>query len=133
MPSLLVAHHRPGFYFRVHRGGRGPGRDTIERAERGPEAMTVAEIDGLLYLPHRARRDLTRALRIPALSQGWQGSFRDLLDQAPRRRRGTALAWEGLRKLRVTALDRESDERDLGPARARPTASRPCPRSRASS
>jgi ferredoxin-NADP reductase/MOSC domain-containing protein YiiM len=108
MPALLVAHHRPGFYFRVIEEGTVQAGDTIERAERGPEAMTVAEIDGLLYLPHKARRDLTRALRIPALSQGWQGSFRDLLDQAAD---GAAakLAWEGLRKLRVMALDRESE------------------------
>jgi ferredoxin-NADP reductase/MOSC domain-containing protein YiiM/ferredoxin len=108
MPSLLVAHHRPGFYFRVIEEGTVQAGDTIERAERDPEAMTVAEIDGLLYLPNRARRDLTRALRIPALSQGWQGSFRDLLDQATGGA-SAALAWEGLRKLRVTALDRESE------------------------
>src|ERR1700723_3488838 len=94
--------------FRVSEEGTVQAGDTIERAERGPEAMTVAEIDGLLYLPHKARRDLTRALRIPALSQGWQGSFRDLLDQAPHGA-ATALAWEGLRKLRVTALDRETE------------------------
>jgi ferredoxin-NADP reductase/MOSC domain-containing protein YiiM len=108
MPSLLVGHHRPGFYFRVIEEGTVEAGDTIERAERGPEALTVAEIDGLLYLPNKSRRDLTRALRIPALSEGWQGSFRDLLDQAPDG--GTAkLAWEGLRKLRVVALDRESE------------------------
>jgi ferredoxin-NADP reductase/MOSC domain-containing protein YiiM/ferredoxin len=108
MPSLLVAHHRPGFYFRVIEEGKVEAGDAIERAGRGPEAMTVAEIDGLLYLPHKARRDLERALRIPALSPGWQGSFRDLLDQA---QEGAAAkpAWEGLRKLRVTALDRESE------------------------
>jgi ferredoxin-NADP reductase/MOSC domain-containing protein YiiM len=108
MPALLVGHHRPGFYFRVIEEGKVEAGDTIERAARGPEAMTVAEIDGLLYLPHKARRDLERALRIPALSPGWQGSFRDLLGQA--QDGGEArLAWEGLRKLRVTALDRESE------------------------
>jgi ferredoxin-NADP reductase/MOSC domain-containing protein YiiM/ferredoxin len=108
MPSLLVGHHRPGFYLRVIEEGTVEAGDTIERAERGPEAMTVAEIDALLYLPNKPRRDLTRALRIPALSEGWQGSFRDLLDQAPD---GEAArpAWPGLRRLRVTALDRESE------------------------
>ncbi len=108
MPSLLVGHHRPGFYFRVIEEGEVEAGDAIERAERGPEAMTVAEIDGLLYLPHKARRDLERALRIPALSQGWQGSFRDLLEQA-QDGGATKVAWEGLRKLRVAALDRESE------------------------
>jgi ferredoxin-NADP reductase/ferredoxin len=61
----------------------------------------------LLYLPGHARRDLVRALRIPALSEGWQGSFRELLEQA----RGGAVpepAWTGMRQLRVAAIDRES-------------------------
>src|SRR3954465_62991 len=82
MPALLVAHRRPGFYFRVLEEGEVGAGDAIERVERGPQAMTVAEIDGLLYLPGHARRDLERALRIPALSEGWQGSFRGLLEQA---------------------------------------------------
>ncbi len=108
MPSLLVAHHRPGFYLRVLEEGEVQAGDAVERIERGPEAMTVAEIDGLLYLPNRARRDLIRALRIPALSEGWQGSFRDLLGQAPDGG-PSELAWEGLRRLRVVAIDRESE------------------------
>ncbi|MGO9977297.1 MAG: MOSC domain-containing protein [Solirubrobacteraceae bacterium] len=108
MPSLLVAHHRPGFYLRVLEEGKVQAGDAVERVERGPEAMTVAEIDGLLYLPNRARRDLIRALRIPALSEGWQGSFRDLLGQAPDGG-PSELAWEGLRRLRVVAIDRESE------------------------
>ena len=58
MPSLLIGHHRPGFYFRVLEEGTVGAGDTIERVGRGPEAMTVAEIDGLLYLPKRAHRDL---------------------------------------------------------------------------
>jgi MOSC domain-containing protein YiiM len=108
MPSLLVAHRRPGFYLRVLEEGDVEAGDTVERVERGPEAMTVAEIDGLLYLPNHARRDLIRALRIPALSEGWQGSFRDLLEQAPDGE-AAKLAWQGLRRLRVTAIDRESE------------------------
>ncbi len=107
MPSLLVAHRRPGFYLRVLEEGEVEAGDSVERVQRGAEAMTVAEIDGLLYLPNRARRDLTRALRIPALSEGWRGSFRDLLEQAPG---GDAvpLAWAGLRRMRVVTIDHES-------------------------
>jgi ferredoxin-NADP reductase/MOSC domain-containing protein YiiM/ferredoxin len=107
MPSLLVAHRRPGFYFRVLEEGDVGAGDAIELVERGPEAMAVAEVDGLLYLPGHARRDLIRALRIPALSEGWQGSFRDLLEQGPD---GGAAepAWTGMRPLRVAAIDRES-------------------------
>jgi ferredoxin-NADP reductase/MOSC domain-containing protein YiiM/ferredoxin len=107
MPSLLVAHRRPGFYLRVLDEGEVGAGDAIERLERGPEAMTVAEVDALLYLPGHVRRDLIRALRIPALSEGWQGSFRELLEQAPD---GAVPepAWMGMRRMRVAAIDRES-------------------------
>jgi ferredoxin-NADP reductase/MOSC domain-containing protein YiiM len=107
MPALLVAHRRPGFYLRVLEEGEVGAGDAIERLEHGPEAMTVAEVDALLYLPGHGRRDLTRALRIPALSEGWQESFRELLEQAPG---GDAPepAWPGMRPMRVTAIDHES-------------------------
>ena len=107
MPALLVAHRRPGFYLRVLEEGEVGAGDAIERVERSPEDMTVAEVDALLYLPGHARRDLVRALRIPALSEGWQGSFRELLEQAPN---GAVPepAWTGMRQLRVAAIDRES-------------------------
>jgi ferredoxin-NADP reductase/MOSC domain-containing protein YiiM len=107
MPSLLVAHRRPGFYLRVLEEGEVGAGDAIERVERGPEAMTVAEVDGLLYLPGHARRDLVRALRIPALSEGWQGSFREMLEQAADGA-DAELAWTGMRPMRVVAIDRES-------------------------
>ncbi len=109
MPSLLVAHHRPGFYFRVIEEGEVQAGDEIRRLQTGPEELTVADVDGLLYLPNRSRRTLERALRIPALSKGWQGSFRELLDQAKHRSNARpATAWEGFVPLTVTAVHRES-------------------------
>ena len=45
--------------------------------------MTVADVDALLYLPGHPRQGLLRALRVPALSPGWQGSFRALLNEEP--------------------------------------------------
>jgi ferredoxin-NADP reductase/MOSC domain-containing protein YiiM len=108
MPSLVVAHRRPGFYFRVLEEGEVQAGDAIERVQRGPEGMTVARIDGLLYLPNRSRDDLVRALRIPALSEGWQGSFGEMLDGPAETTAAAPPAWPGLRKLRVVALDRES-------------------------
>ena len=112
MPSLLVAHHRPGFYFRVIEEGEVAAGDEIEQITSGPEQMTVAEIDALLYLPHRSPRSLARALRIPALSAGWQGSFRDLLEQADQAKAAadtsTAQLWPGFRQLRVAEIDAES-------------------------
>src|SRR4029077_4050574 len=79
IPALLVSHHRPGFYFRVLEEGEVQAGDEIFKIASGPEQMTVAEVHGLLFLPGHPRQQLLRALRIPALSRGWQASFRALL------------------------------------------------------
>src|SRR4249919_2485589 len=63
MPALLVSHHRPGFYFRVLREGPVQAGDEIVKVAAGPEAMTVAEVDALLYLPGHTREGVQRALR----------------------------------------------------------------------
>src|SRR5215472_15432725 len=112
MPALLVSHRRPGFYLRVLQEGTVQAGDEIEQVAKGPEAMTVAEIDALLYLPGRSHRSLIRALRIPALSQGWQGSFAELLGQEPGGGPGQpdAPAWAGFRPLRVRDIQPESAE-----------------------
>jgi ferredoxin-NADP reductase/MOSC domain-containing protein YiiM len=113
IPALLVSHHRPGFYFRVLEEGDVEAGDEIVKLADGPEQMTVAEVDALLYTPGHPRQQLLRALRIPALSPGWQGSFRDLLDGGPGNAGLTVAspppAWPGFRRLTVTGLERESD------------------------
>jgi ferredoxin-NADP reductase/MOSC domain-containing protein YiiM/ferredoxin len=115
IPALLVSHHRPGFYFRVIEEGEVQAGDTIIKLSSGPEQMTVADVDGLLYLPGHTRQGLLRALRIPALSPGWQGSFRALLNHEPGGgNAGLAVtspppAWPGFRRLTVTAITHESD------------------------
>ena len=63
MAALLVAHHRPGFYFRVLEEGEVSAGYEIVKVADGPERMTVAEIDALLYLPGHPRDQLERALR----------------------------------------------------------------------
>ena len=83
IPALLVSHRRPGFYFRVLEEGEVQAGDEILKVASGPEQMTVAEVDALLYLPGHPRQQLLRALRIPALSPGWQASFRALLEGEP--------------------------------------------------
>ncbi len=130
MPSLVVAHHRPGFYFRVLQEGRVQAGDPIERVQTGPEQLTVADADGLLYLPHKSRSGLQRALRIPALSEGWKGSFRALLEQAEEPAGPRAPAWAGFVPLTVTEVRRESDaivsftlESPMGMTDAAPSAS----------
>ena len=115
IPALLVSHRRPGFYFRVLEEGDVQAGDEIIKLSAGPEQMPVAEVDALLYLPGHGRQELLRALRIPALSPGWQASFRALLEQEPGS--GNAglgapsppPAWAGFRTLTVTAITHESD------------------------
>jgi ferredoxin-NADP reductase/MOSC domain-containing protein YiiM/ferredoxin len=115
MPALLVSHHRPGFYFRVLEEGEVGAGDEIVKVASGAEQMTVAEVDALLYLPGHPRQQLLRSLRIPALSPGWQASFRALLDSGPgggNAGLGAASpppAWLGFRTLITTAITRESD------------------------
>ncbi|MGW4772925.1 MOSC domain-containing protein [Nocardia sp. NPDC004278] len=109
MPALLVAQHRPGFYFRVITEGHVQAGDEIVRTRLGRHRMSVATIDALLYLPDRDTDQLRRAVDIPALSPGWQASFHDLLDAATRPPTtplpGTeSVGWPGFRTLRVSRV-----------------------------
>ena len=119
MAALLVAHHRPGFYFRVlQEGNVGAGDDIVKIAD-GSERITVADVDGLLYLPGHSREELQRALRVPALSEGWQGSFHAMLQQDSNSKTTAANpglayeeqapAWTGFRQMQVTRIHKESD------------------------
>ncbi len=81
MPSLLVSHHRPGFYFRVLEEGEVGAGDEITKVADEPERITVADIDALLYLPGHPRDQLQSAVRIPALSAGWKTSLHALAAQ----------------------------------------------------
>jgi ferredoxin-NADP reductase/MOSC domain-containing protein YiiM len=108
LPALLVSHHRPGFYMRVLREGRIRAGDRIVKTRTGPGALSVAEVDALLYLPGRDLAKLRVAARIPALSPGWQQSFRDLLAEDTVARADTGPAWAGFRPLRVSKVVPES-------------------------
>lgn len=113
LPALLVSHHRPGFYMRVLREGRVQAGDDIIKISTGPGALSVAETDALLYLPDRDTEKLHRAVRIPALSPGWLGSFQELLAAAEHpgaaaEAAGGEPAWEGFRSLRVASVVRET-------------------------
>jgi ferredoxin-NADP reductase/MOSC domain-containing protein YiiM/ferredoxin len=119
MAALLVSHRRPGFYCRVLAEGEIEAGQEIVKISSGPEQLTIAEIDALLYLPGHPRDALERALRIPALSSGWKASLRSLVEQGA----GDAAAqgnsgltgvnspppaWPGFRPLQVTAIHDES-------------------------
>ena len=116
MPALLVSQHRPGFYLRVLTEGAVEAGQEIVKLASGPEGMTVAEMDALLYLPGHPRQQLLRALRIPALSGGWKASFQEMLDQPGQAGGNAGLteaspppAWPGFRPLAVTGISRESE------------------------
>jgi len=123
MPALMVAHRRPGFYLRVIAEGQVAAGQDIIKISTGPEQISAAQIDALLYLPGHPKDDLERALRIPALSPGWKGSLQSLVQQADGRARGggnTGLtaaaaspppAWPGFRSLRV--IDVKTESRDV--------------------
>jgi ferredoxin-NADP reductase/MOSC domain-containing protein YiiM len=133
MAAKLVAHHRPGFYFRVLEEGEVGAGDEIVKVADGPERLSIAEADAMLYLRGRTREQLERALRIPSLSEGWKSSFRPLLHQetkgsatqgnpglAPS---GPPPAWPGFRTLRVSRIARESSSvtsLELAPSDERP-------------
>jgi ferredoxin-NADP reductase/MOSC domain-containing protein YiiM len=119
MAALLVAHHRPGFYFRVLQEGEVGASDDIVKITDGPERISVADVDALLYLPRHSSEQLRQALRIPALSKGWQSSFQAMLQQdlSSKTTVGNpglayeeqAPAWPGFRQMRVARIQKESD------------------------
>src|SRR4051794_8856966 len=108
MPTLLVAHHRPGFYLRVLKEGPVEAGEEIVRIARGAERMTIADTDALLYLPGRSPETLRRALEIPALSPGWRDRFEALLSH-PGGSAAPPPAWAGSRPMRLAAKQRESE------------------------
>lgn len=114
MPSLLVAHRRPGFYLRVITEGVVTAGDAIFKVGDGRHQLSVAAVDALLYLPDKSHDLLKLAVDVPALSPGWQGSFRDLLaaadagDGASQPEIGTEPGWSGFRPLIATQVVRET-------------------------
>lgn len=120
LPALLVANRRPGFYLRVIEEGEVGGGDEVVKEASGAAEMSVAEIDGLLYLPNPDYGRISIASTLSALSPGWRDSFERLLkakelgnsdgnagltsSMTPRP------AWKGFRSLRVTDVHREAEE-----------------------
>lgn len=114
LPGLLVQHHRPGFYLRVITEGVVAAGDPIVKVAEDPHRISVADVDALLYLPDPDPDRMREALLVPALSPGWQESFRDLLAAADAGLPtagptvGTAPLWPGFRGLRIAEITRES-------------------------
>jgi MOSC domain-containing protein YiiM/ferredoxin-NADP reductase len=118
MPALLTSSGRPGFYLRVLEEGEVGAGDSVLLIAKGPERMTVAEVNALLYSSRHPRELLQRAMEIPALSPGWRWSFEALLrsqDAHPGATGNAGLApasaartaAPGFRPLRVSRIDHE--------------------------
>jgi ferredoxin-NADP reductase/MOSC domain-containing protein YiiM/ferredoxin len=116
MAALLVSHHRPGFYLRVLEEGEVGAGDEIAKVADGPERVTVADIDALLYLRDPSREQLERSLRVPALSAGWKTSLKAIAEQKTseagnpglKAASGPSPAWAGFRPMRLTRVERET-------------------------
>ncbi|MFV8176342.1 MOSC domain-containing protein [Mycolicibacterium peregrinum] len=106
MPRLLVAHHRPGFYFRVVTEGRVCAGDQIIQTRQGRHRLSVAAVDAMLYLPDPDKHGIRLAAEIPALSPGWAQSFHELLSPDPPA--GPQSAWRGFRPMRIGAIRSET-------------------------
>ncbi|MEL6183058.1 MAG: MOSC domain-containing protein, partial [Myxococcota bacterium] len=73
---------RVGFYVRVLEMGEvGPG-DALQLVGRDPHGMSVREVNDLLYHRPDDVEGARRALRMAALSPGWQGSFVERVQKA---------------------------------------------------
>ncbi len=102
--SRFLESGRVGFYFRVLEEGEVGAGDVIELVERNPKSMTVADVNNLLYFDKENLEAAKKALRIPALSHGWKGSFADRLVKAER----SAQVREGIQSFVVERKEPES-------------------------
>jgi len=120
MAALLVSHRKPGFYCRVIAEGEVGAGDEIQKIAEGPDRISVAEVDSLLYTTNHDLKRIAIAARIPALSAGWKGSFESFL-QADKNgiHNGNAgltpsisspPAWNGFRWVRVIDVHRETSD-----------------------
>ena len=90
------------------RRGRCRPATRSSRSPTGPERLTVAEVDALLYLPGKSRALLERALRDPGAERGLEGQLPRAAREGAERRAG------GARVARLPAAARRG-----GPARER--------------
>lgn len=121
MAAMLTSSGRPGFYFRVIEEGDVGAGDAIVAVARGPQGMTVAEVNALLYSSNHPREKLERVLQIAALSPGWRGSFEALIRSQDTHRGATGnaglmpaavarTAAPGFRPLRISRMSHESTD-----------------------
>jgi MOSC domain-containing protein YiiM len=80
--KLVVDSGRTGFYFRVLREGEARSGDAITVVERDPGAVSIAFANTIFHHNRKDREGIMKVIAIPALSESWQRSFRELLQTA---------------------------------------------------
>ena len=90
MPSLLVAHHRPGFYFRVLEEGPVQAGDAIVKVADGPERLTIAAGRRAALPPQQVARAAGTGAARAGTQRGLEGELPRAARQGRPRRAGAA-------------------------------------------
>ncbi len=80
--NKILSSGRLGFYFRVIEEGEVGADDVIEKVYADPTAMTIDEVNSLMYFDKDNYEGFEKALKIKALSPGWKTTFEDRLAKA---------------------------------------------------
>lgn len=80
--KMVVDSGRTGFYFRVLTEGLVKVGDRVNLLERDPRAVSIAFANNIFHHDRQNREGLEKVLSVPALSDSWQRSFRELLSKA---------------------------------------------------
>jgi len=80
--SQILSSGRLGFYLRVLEEGEVGAEDVIEKVHEDPLAMTIQEVNSLMYFDKNNFNGMNNALKIKALSPGWRNTFEERLAKA---------------------------------------------------
>jgi MOSC domain-containing protein YiiM len=80
--KLVVDSGRTGFYLRVLEGGRVKTGDGLFLVEQDPRRVSIAFANRIYHHERKNREGIETVLAVPALSESWQKSFRELKERA---------------------------------------------------
>jgi MOSC domain-containing protein YiiM len=80
--KLVVDSGRTGFYFKVLEEGMVHAGDAVVLVKRDARQVSVALANQIFHHDRKNREGIERVLAVPALSESWQKSFRELQEKA---------------------------------------------------
>jgi MOSC domain-containing protein YiiM len=80
--KLVVDSGRTGFYLKVLEEGRVKAGDSLLLLEQDPRRVSIAFANHIYHHDRKNREGIEKVLSVPALSESWQKSFRELKDRA---------------------------------------------------